>query len=164
MGHIERVCKGGNLKGPPAQGGVPPVPTKKKVKFAKKKKKKKKKKSSDDDSDSDSSSSAEESNLVGISPDVEDLTLYNDIDSKMDEFEETVLSTPHVKKPALQAMFNFLLKFETTLDSGTRIDLLSERTLIALRDENARKGNSNQGKYRECKIVVKAAGGRRLEV
>jgi hypothetical protein len=161
MGHIERVCKGGVLNGPPAKGGAPPVPTKKKVKFAKKKKKKKKKKSSDDDSDSESdSSSAEESNLACV----EDLTLYNDIDSKMDEFEETVLSTPHVKKPALMAMFNFLLKFETTLDSGTRIDLLSERTLLALRDENARKGNSNQGKYRECKIVVKAAGGRRLEV
>jgi hypothetical protein len=134
-----------------------------------KKKAKTKKKSQDSDSDSDNSSSS--SNLViqqtgasDGSKQYDPLSLFNEIASKNEQFAEVVISNDKVKKPVLKAIFCGLSEHEVTCDTGTSLDLVDEAIICVLRNENEKKGNTNNQGYKPCKTSVRAAGGGNLIV
>lgn len=135
-----------------------------------KKKGKSQKKSQDPDSDSDDSDSSS-TNLViqqtgasGGSKHYDPLSLFNEIARKNEQFAEVVISNDKVKKPVLKAIFCGLSEHEVTCDTGTSLDLVDEAIICVLREENEKKGNTNNQGYRPCKTSVRAAGGGRLIV
>jgi hypothetical protein len=148
-GHISAVCKSGKGKGDDKttqkatkrKGGKP---------NRNKKQKKSKKKESSSDSSSD-----ESSNLI---------SLYATLDKELQEFETVVLSESKVEKPALPSTVNGLMEIEVLFDTGTQVDIINSGTLIKLRRENEKQGNTNKEEYTPCSITIKGAGGAKLKV
>ena len=146
-GHLAKACRASVPVKKESQG--------KKGKDPKHPKKRKKRESSSSDSES--------SHLVAVEADPSDLTLFNDLSARIEEFAEVVLN-PKVKKPEVTAEFCKLASHHVTLDTGTSIDLVDEATVLQLRRLHEEKGNVSRKDFLPCNVGVRAAGGSRLTV